>query len=374
MIKTSIVVGAGIAGLATARALVLKGFDVTIIEGDHKAVGASIRNFGMIWPVGQPSGKMYNRAIRSKNVWKEIAEKSGMWYNENGSLHLAYHADEWQVLQELYAAFTDEGRPVLLLNAEEAAEKSNVVNQHKLIGGLYSSSEMVIDPRDAIATVAAYLHEQHNIKFIWGSKATKIRSNKVFFDCRSLEADLICVCSGADFETLYPDQFKQLGITKCKLQMMRFKSNEANYNVGPSLCGGLSLIHYKSFISAASLPALQERYKNEMPEYIKNGIHVMVSQNNKGELTVGDSHQYGLSPDPFDSAEINTLITSYLKQFVLSTDWQLLQTWNGIYPKMLNGDTDIFISPEEGVYILNGLGGAGMTLSFGFAEEMIETV
>ncbi|MEO7800398.1 MAG: FAD-dependent oxidoreductase, partial [Ginsengibacter sp.] len=252
--------------------------------------------------------------------------------------------------------------------------KSKAVNPHQLIGGLYSPVEMVVDPREAIATVAIYLHEQLNVKFIWNSKATRVRSNKVFFDSRSLEADVVCICSGADFETLYPDHFKQLEITKCKLQMMRFKSKAENFNLGPSLCGGLSLIHYKGFTAAPSLAALQKRYYNEMPCYIKNGIHVMVSQNGQGELTVGDSHRYGLSLDPFDDAKINALITSYLSQFVTSSNWQLLQTWNGIYPKMLNGATDIFIQPEDGVYILNGLGGAGMTLSFGFAEEMVENI
>jgi hypothetical protein len=41
----------------------------------------------------------------------------------------------------------------------------------------------------------------------------------------------------------------------------------------------------------------------------------MVSQNSRYELTVGDSHEYGLSPDPFDKANINQLILDYLQTF-----------------------------------------------------------
>ena len=107
--KSAIVIGAGIVGLATARALSLKGYDVTVIERSAKAVGASVRNFGMVWPIGQPDGLLYNRALRSKQIWKEIADSIGLWYDEVGSLHLAHHADEWQVLQELYESFSTNG-------------------------------------------------------------------------------------------------------------------------------------------------------------------------------------------------------------------------------------------------------------------------
>src|SRR5215475_5958178 len=97
--RTAIVIGAGIVGLATARALARKGFSVQVFDRTHKAVGASIRNFGMVWPIGQPGGDLYKRAIRSRCIWQELAEESNFWYDPAGSLHLAYHRDEWHILQ-----------------------------------------------------------------------------------------------------------------------------------------------------------------------------------------------------------------------------------------------------------------------------------
>jgi len=372
--RSAIVVGAGILGMATARALAINGFKVQVIERSQFSIGASIRNFGMFWPIGQPDGQLYDRAIRSREIWKEYLNSSSIPFNSCGSLHLAYSKQEWDVLEELSTVFLDSGRPVNLITPEQIGNRFDGINQTNLKGGLFSNDEIIIDPREGIRNLPSYLNQKFGIEFIWGTAISRVKPGSVFSGSTRFDTDLIFICSGADFEILYPEVFNQQKITKCKLQMMRFVSDKPNYNLGTSICGGLSLLHYKSFTASKALEILKAKLQNELPEHLKWGIHVMVAQNMQGELTVGDSHEYGLDFDPFDKHFINQLILDYLKNMVHIDQWRLIESWNGIYPKMTNGKTDFHLEVENGVHILNGIGGNGMTLSFGFAEEIINKI
>src|ERR1041385_9079085 len=97
------IVGAGILGLAHAYHLAKRGRRVIVFERSPQAVGASVRNFGMLWPIGQPFGSMRQLALRSREVWRGVLQASGLWYAESGSQHLAYREDEAQVLGEFVA-------------------------------------------------------------------------------------------------------------------------------------------------------------------------------------------------------------------------------------------------------------------------------
>jgi len=368
MHRSAIVVGAGIVGLATARALATRKYDVKVIERTDRAVGASIRNFGMIWPVGQPDGQLYERALLSSSIWKAICSEAKIWHDDIGSLHVAHNKYEWDVLCELAEVYRH--RQYRLLRPDAVGQYSRVVVKENLLGGLYSPHEMIVDPREAISSIPSYLHTKYGVEFLWGKVVTEISYPSVFAADEEFQADEIYVCSGADFETLYPSFYSRIEVTKCKLQMIRMEAQPGNERIGPALCGGLSLVHYKSF-GAADLASLKEFFENEYSDYLKWGIHVMVSQHESGELTVGDSHEYGLTHDPFDKQFINRMILDYLKKFARFKDERIIETWNGIYPKLTNGESELILQPEEGVTIINCVGGAGMTLSFGLCEEII---
>jgi FAD dependent oxidoreductase TIGR03364 len=371
--RSAIVIGAGIVGLATARALAIKGFRVIVFERNPQATGASVRNFGMVWPVGQPDGILYERARRSANIWKEVCREAHIWHDKVGSVHVAttqLEADAMQSLAESYGY----SRSLQWLDADKALKKSEFINPTNLQGALWSPHEMIVEAREAIPAIAALLKEKYKVEIIHTTAITSIHERKVYSGKRHWNADIIFVCSGVDFETLYPELFYKTEITKCKLQMLRLQGLPGNQRLGPALCGGLSLTHYKGFEISPLVAELKEYYQQKIPEYPKWGIHVMACQNPYGEITVGDTHEYGWHHDPFDKSFLNKLVMDYLATFTTLAGQPIVQTWHGIYAKMTNGDTEMVTKVDKQVYVVNGLGGAGMTLSFGLAEELVSSL
>ena len=103
------IVGAGIVGLAYATAAVDRGHRVTLFERDSAASSASVRNFGMLWPIGQALTPSYGTALRSLTRWRRIATETDLWLNPCGSLHVAHEDDERDVLQQFHAAASAHG-------------------------------------------------------------------------------------------------------------------------------------------------------------------------------------------------------------------------------------------------------------------------
>lgn len=372
MPKKVSVIGAGIVGLATARAFSEKGWEVTVYEQNHVASGASIRNFGMIWPIGQTSGHQYERAMRTKAIWKQICQETGYWIDDVGSLHLARTPLEGQVMQEIADLYAKE-RPIHWLSPQEVSVISPSSNPIGLLGGLWSKDEAIVESRLIMRDLPAYLTERYKVGFKFNQPITQVGNGFIEVNKSKIQTDLVFLCTGEDFKKLYPALFKE-HLVNCKLQMLRLVEQPDSFRIGPALCGGLSLAHYKSFEEAPSLIQLKNELQESFKQHLQLGIHVMVSQNHLGQLTVGDSHEYGEDIEPFDKAIINNLIINYLKKMALFKDWTVTQTWNGVYAKCLSGRTEFIQEIEPGVWVINGFGGAGMTLAWGTIEEWASAI
>ena len=365
------VVGAGIVGLAHTLSAAKRGLSVVLFERNAQARGASIRNFGAVWTIGMAPGRIHQRALKSRRIWLELALRAGIWHCPTGALLLAYRDDELAVLEEFAAIGPDLGYDCELLDAQAALTRSPAVRPDHLKGGLWSPTEVCIDPREAIAALPRLLEREYGVSLCFGTPVHAIDLPHIHTPKETWQVDRAVVCSGIDFETLYPDLFAASGLTRCKLQMMRTEPQPDNWRMGPVLAAGLSLRHYDSFAQCASLKACAERIAAEHPEFDRWGIHVMATQNGKGEIAIGDSHEYGFEPTPFDRPEIDGLILDYLQTFLEVPALDIAQRWHGIYAKHFER-SDFIASPAPGVYLVNGVSGAGMTTAFGLAEEIFD--
>ncbi len=362
------VVGGGIVGLAHAYMALRKGYRVVLFDREQFAVGASVRNFGLIWPIGQEPGVGLAYANRSREHWIELASQANLTCQQNGSFHLAYHEDEEAVLKEFLEMYATSGFDCHWLTPDQVIQKSPAVNPKGLRGGLFSTTECTVNPRAALRKIPLFLQEKYGLILRFGRLVHEITHPFLRTQDETWRASQIYVCSGSDFETLFPNLYAQQNLTKCKLQMMKAMPREP-FLLGPSLCGGLTLRHYASFSKCKSLQLLDKRYNEYESGFEEHGIHVLLAQHADGGLIIGDSHHYYKTVEPFDSEAVNQLILDYLSTF-LAAEFDIVERWHGIYPKV-SGNIHLNLEPEPGVNIINGLGGAGMTLSFGLAEEAI---
>ncbi len=362
------VVGAGIVGLAVAYALARRGRRVLVVERGDRAEGASVRNFGMLWPIGQPIGPARDRALHSLAIWADVLPRAGLWHEAVGSLHLAYRDDEAAVLREF---FEREADPALeMLSPAAVLDRAPGVVPDGLSLGLFSPREVCVDPREVVAGLPGWLATEHGVRFEFATAASDFEPGSLTAGGRPWRAGRLWVCAGDDFRTLYPAAFADAGLVRCKLQMMRTAPVAGGWRLGPMLAAGLTLRHYRSFEGLPTLDALRSRIAAESPEFDRWGIHVMAAQNGRGEVVLGDSHEYDEAIAPFDRDEIDAAILRYLNTFLAVPGLHVAHRWHGTYAKHPE-NTEVVLRPAEGVVAIAGVGGAGMTLSFGLADRLV---
>src|SRR5215831_5135338 len=97
-----VVVGGGVLGSAHALLGLRRGYEVTHLERELDARGASVRNFGLVWVSGRRPGAELAFALRSRALWEELgALVPELGFRANGSLTLVQDEAELRVLEQV---------------------------------------------------------------------------------------------------------------------------------------------------------------------------------------------------------------------------------------------------------------------------------
>lgn len=378
------IVGAGIVGLAHAAHAVANGLSVTIVERDHRAAGASIRNFGHCCITAQ-SGQLYELAQTSRKYWLDFAGQAGFQALECGAVVLARSEAELAVLREL-SARREPGQVEMLSPAETRARLSGVpfgseadddgdapaASWPGLVGGAFLRDDLRVDPRTTVAALAGWLARQPGVELHWntaalgfeeGPEATTVRTARGAF-----RGKRVFVCVGHDVDYLFPELAEEHRIERCALQMSR-AAQPAGLEIGPAVLTATSMLRYPAFTDMPAAAALRKEVTATRPELLEIGANVMFTQRPDGSLILGDSHHYHRTAEPFLDEEITGTLNQEISA-VTGTSLDIIERWQGVYASSEVAPL-LVREVQAGVTVVSVTSGIGMTLSFGLAHNNI---
>lgn len=372
-----LVVGAGIVGLAHAAVAADRGLTVRVIDRDHQAVGASIRNFGHCCITAQ-SGELYELAQASRRQWLRFSELAGFWAATSGAVVVARTDAELAVLRELSAS-REPGQVTVLDAAATRAKLGPAGTQATwpgLIGGAFLRDDLRVDPRTTVGRIASWLDSLPSAEVSWNTAATGFTplpggGVRVSTSRGDITASQVVVCVGHDLDYLFPDEAAAHRIQRCTLNMALGRMPDG-FHLGPAVLTATSMLRYPAFVETDAAGALRDEVSTTAPDLLEVGANVMFTQRPDGSLLLGDSHHFHQSAPPFLDETVTETLLEHLEA-TLGSRPRVVERWQGVYAS--SEVAPLFqqeVLPQ--VTAVSVTSGVGMTLSFGLAERTIDSL
>jgi FAD dependent oxidoreductase TIGR03364 len=361
--KRAVVAGGGILGTWHALELCRAGYEVQHLDADPTPVGASVRNFGLLWVSGRRSGAELDVAQRSRRRWEEIAgDAAGIGFRANGSVTLAITEGERKVM-ETFAQHPDAAdRSIVFLEPAELVALNPAV-RGRVLGGLHCPDDAVVEPRQALGALRGYLLARAGYTFHAGRRVVGIEEGALVDATGTRwEADLLILATGAAFDHLPGTAGVSARLRRVRLQMLETAP------FGPKLTTSVAdadTLRYYPAYDVVDLDPLGP----QSAVAAAHQLQLLLVQRLDGGLTIGDTHahdepfDFALAEDPYDEllARAATLLGTALPP--------VTRRWEGVYSQCLDGDVCVREQLQPGVWMVTGPGGRGMTCAPGIAAD-----
>jgi FAD dependent oxidoreductase TIGR03364 len=315
---------------------------------------------------------------KSLEIYKEIQGKFDINITKNGSIYIASNVEELTLIEELYQINKENNYASQLLTKAQCLQKYPSLRNDYCIGGLFFPEEISADPRFLVHRIHQFLLSHSNFKFFNRTLITHIHTNSntcILTDNKGneIKSKKVILCSGSEFEVLYPQLFEESDIELVKLQMLRL-SPQKNHRIPGNILTGLSIRRYESFSECPSYSKIKAA-ENQDSYYKKWGVHILFKQETDGSIILGDSHEYAdvKNKGQLDfnlRAEVNDFFIEEGKKIMNLEHWNVDSAWAGFYSQCKTKDL-YYKNIDNKVHIVTGIGGKGMTGSAGFSFDHI---
>ncbi|UXA18201.1 TIGR03364 family FAD-dependent oxidoreductase [Mycobacterium sp. SMC-4] len=365
------IIGAGIVGTTHAVEAITRGHQVVHLEREAEARGATVRNFGLVWVSGRSHSEL-QATLRSRELWADLAQRvPEIGFRATGSITLLRTPAEVAVAEEVAARADAAARGFAVLD-EEQVRARNPALQGKFLAGLHCTADAAVESRQALPAIRSYLAASGRYTFLPETEARAVDTGVVRDDRgRTHRADVVVVCPGAAHGGLVRELAGELPVRRVRLQMMQ--TAPLGEPLTTAIADGDSMRYYPGFAGEA-LETLRDS-ENQSDVAAEHHMQLLCVQRLHGGLTIGDTHEY-VEPFAFDVEEAPyRYLIDTVEGFLGRELPPVRQRWAGVYSQCVDPDQLVCrTSPADGVWVITGPGGRGMTLGPALAEQTADII
>ena len=363
-----VVVGGGVFGTTHAYMALSRGATVVHLERDAVPVGASVRNFGLVWVSGRAPGRETEIAQRARDLWQEIGTAvPGVGFRANGSLTLLRDEAEIDVARAALSRDLDATRGFSLLTRGEVLARNPAVRGDYVMG-LHCARDAAVESRRALGALRQFMNESGRYRYHAPCEMVDLDDRGVR-DHRGEwhRGDRVIICVGAYVSGLARDILADQPLEAVRLQMA--ETSPLGEELTTSVANGDSFRYYPQFRPDA------HRLAEQAPSAAHYRIQLLIQQRRHGGLTIGDTHE---APDPavFDAPDRPIdMIWDIARGLVGPGLTRVERRWTGVYHQLSASHVDeVYLRRRlaRDVTLVTGAGGRGMTLAPAIAEESFD--
>lgn len=356
-------------GTMHAWQAVERGHEVVHIEREAEARGASVRNFGQIWVSGRAGGEELDTALRAREMWEEIgARVPGLGFRAIGSLTVVRNEAERAVAYAATQRPDAAARGYKLLDAEEARQL-NPALRGDFLGALWCERDAAVEPRVAQRELKQALLASGRYTYLGGHEVRDVLDDGIGVrddHGGTHRGDAVVLCTGAWLSGLVRELVPGLPVRRVRLQMMQ--TDPLGEPLTTSVADADSFRYYPAY-GGEALDALNAT-QAQTPTAAAHKMQLLMVQRADGGLTIGDTHEYE-TPFAFDTVEEPYEHLAGVVEALLGRPLpRVRHRWAGVYAQCTDPRRVVHRQQaRDGVWLVTGTGGRGMTCSPAIAEK-----